>query len=67
VTTPLLVDLDHAAKMLSISRRSVQQIIYNGALPSVTVGRRRLIASADLEAFVDQLRQDSGRPELKVV
>lgn len=67
MTTPLLVDLDTAAATLSISRRSVQDLMYTGALPSVKVGRSRRIAVLDLEAFVAQLRQDSEHMVLKVV
>jgi len=60
--TPLLVDLDAAAASLSLSRRSVQKLIYDGRLPSVQVGRRRLITAADLDAFVDRLREGAGHP-----
>jgi len=62
MTNPLLVDLDEAAVLLSVSRRSVQTLVYEGRLASVQVGRRRLIAMPDLEAFVDRLREDSGHP-----
>lgn len=66
--SPLLVDLRQASALLSVSSRAVQQLVYDGHLPSVKVGRRRLIASADLEAFVDRLRQEGTRPaDLAVV
>jgi excisionase family DNA binding protein len=58
----LLVDLDEAAQQLSVSRRSVQSLIYDGALLSVTVGRRRLIALVDLEAYVHELRSGGSDP-----
>ena len=67
MTSPLLVDVDEAAALLSLSRRSVQQLMYSGALPSVKVGRSRRVAAVDLEAFVAHLRQDGDRPELRVV
>jgi excisionase family DNA binding protein len=56
VTGELLVTLDEVARRLSLCRRSVQQLIYDAALPSVRVGRRRLVAVVDLEAFVSDLR-----------
>lgn len=54
----LLLTLDDAAHRLSLSRRGVQGLIYQGALHSVKVGRCRRIAVADLEAFVNGLREE---------
>jgi excisionase family DNA binding protein len=64
VTDKLLLDLNDVAQSLSISRRLVQQLLYDGALPSVLVGRRRLIARADLDAFVERLRVERVHAEL---
>jgi excisionase family DNA binding protein len=62
---PLLVTLDDAAAMLSISRRSAQSLIYSGELPSVKVGRSRRIAAVDLQAYVARLRHKQlGRLEV---
>ena len=55
----LLIDLDQAAAQLSISRRSVQGLIFSGDLRSVKVGRCRRIAVEDLEAYVERLRESS--------
>ncbi len=68
----LLVSLDDAAAMLSLSRRSVQALVYAGGLPSIKVGRSRRIVLADLEAFVDELRLQQAEetktpPRLKAV
>jgi excisionase family DNA binding protein len=52
----LLLDLPQVAEALSLSLRSVQSLIYAGRLRSVTVGRSRRVAVADLEAFVEDLR-----------
>jgi excisionase family DNA binding protein len=52
----LLLDVNEAAQELSVSRRTVQGLIYDGALASVTVGRCRRIAVVDLEAYVHELR-----------
>jgi excisionase family DNA binding protein len=62
-----LVGLDEAAEQLAISRRSVQQLIYRGELPSVLIGRSRRIAVEDLEAYVQRLRTESDHPRLSVV
>ena len=64
----LLVDLDHAAAALSISRRSVQQLIFDGQLRSVKVARRRLVARTDLEAYAQRLIDEATpAPQLAVV
>ena len=67
MTDQLLVDLNEAAARLSVSRRTIQGLIYQGELPSCTVGRRRLISVASLEAFVDRLRAESEPAPLAVL
>lgn len=69
MTGELLVDLDEAGRRLSLCRRSVQQLVYDGALPSVKVGRSRRIPVIDLEAYVNSLREanDRGTASLAVV
>ncbi len=57
----LLVNLDEVSAILGgISRRSVQQLIFDGSLPSVKLGRRRLVAVSALDAFVRRLQADNG-------
>jgi excisionase family DNA binding protein len=56
----LLLSLDQAAAALSLSRRTVQTLIYSAELPSVKVGRSRRVAVADLHAYVDRLRHEVG-------
>jgi excisionase family DNA binding protein len=48
---PELVDIPRAAKILSISTRGVYRLL-EGDLPSVRIGRRRLINIAAIEAFI---------------
>jgi excisionase family DNA binding protein len=50
--TPLLIDLRAAAKLLSLSTRTVWQMATDGALPSTRIGRRLLFSTAALERFV---------------
>ena len=52
----LLLDLPQVAETLSLSLRSVQNLIYAGRLRSLTIGRSRRVAVADLAAFVESLR-----------
>lgn len=52
----LLLDLPQVADALSLSLRTVQNLIYDGQLRSLTVGRSRRVAVSDLVAFVEDLR-----------
>ena len=49
-----------AGRALSISRSKTQELIRSGALPSVKIGRRRLVRVRDLRAYVDRLSSDQG-------
>ena len=53
----LLVDLDEAARRLAMCRRSVQALVYAGELRAVRIGRSRRISVAELETFVNGLRE----------
>jgi excisionase family DNA binding protein len=57
--TRLLLSYDEAARRLGIGERTVRGLVYAGRLPAVRVGTRRLIAQADLDAFVAELRQET--------
>jgi excisionase family DNA binding protein len=69
VSGELLVDLDEAARRLSMCRRSVQSLVYAGELRAVRIGRSRRIPVIDLEAYVNSLREanDRGTASLAVV
>ena len=62
----LLVPLAVAASMLSLSRQTLYNWSYNGALPfaSFRIGGRRMVRRADLEAYVAGLAggNDLARP-----
>jgi excisionase family DNA binding protein len=45
---PLLLTLDAAAQALSVSRRTIERMVYGGQLQSITIGSRRLVRTADL-------------------
>jgi excisionase family DNA binding protein len=52
----LLLTIEQAAERLNVSRRFLYDYVANGSLPSVTLGRRRLIRRSDLEQFVRDLQ-----------
>lgn len=51
-TTPLLISVTEAAKLLSIGRNTAYDLIAAGRLPSVKLGRRRLVSVAALTAWI---------------
>ena len=51
-----LVTIPVAAKLLGVSRSKLYELLGEGALPTVRIGRSRRIAIADLEAFVGRCR-----------
>lgn len=53
----LQVRIEDAARMLSMSPRSVRRLIAEGKLPSVGRGRLRRIAVKDLHRFIDENRE----------
>jgi excisionase family DNA binding protein len=58
----LLVTVDEAARQLSIGRSHLYEYLLSGSLPSIRIGRSRRIATRDLNAFIERLRDDCGDP-----
>ncbi len=56
----LLVTVDDAARRLSIGRSHLYEYLLRGSLRSIRIGRSRRIAARDLQAFIDQLFQDTA-------
>jgi excisionase family DNA binding protein len=52
---PLLYTPDEAARLLAIPRTRVYQLMAEGTLTYVHLGRRRRISATSLEAFVSSL------------
>lgn len=50
--TPLLVSQTEAARLLGVERTTVWRMLKRGELDSVTIGSRRLVTMASLEALV---------------
>ena len=62
-TPPLLVGVPEASRLLGMSPASVKRMVSSGALPSVLAGPgggRRLLATADLAAYVAGLERQHG-------
>ena len=56
--TALLMNLDDVGHVLGgVSRSTVNRLIRDGELPGLKVGGRTFVARADLEAYVDTLRE----------
>lgn len=60
MAAPLLLTTDSAADLLALSERKVRQLIAEGELPAVSVGRARRIRACDLAAYVDRLGRPAG-------
>jgi excisionase family DNA binding protein len=55
----LLLSYEEAAQRLGIGERTLRGLVYAGRLPAVRLGARRLLAQADIDAFVGQLREEA--------
>ena len=55
-TTPLLVRVDDAAKLLSLSRSVVYELVAQGKIESVVGGKSRRVIVASLHTFIAQHR-----------
>ena len=54
---PLLMTLDQAAEVLSLSRSSIQRLINSGLLPSGKVGGSRRIPTSAVSEYVADLTE----------
>jgi len=57
---PVLVRVEEAARLLSISRSKAYELIAAGELASVTIGRARRVPMDALAAFVASLRAEAA-------
>ena len=56
-----LLSVDHVAKALAVSERTVRRIIASGELPIVRLGRSVRIRQLDLDALIGRQLQADGR------
>lgn len=54
------LSVSEVAERLGVSRRFLEREFASGALPTVRLGRRRLIRPADLERYVTDRLETSG-------
>jgi excisionase family DNA binding protein len=47
-----LIGISHLAERLGLSRRTIHRILSKGELPSLQIGRRRLIRLSDVGAWL---------------
>lgn len=57
-TTTKLVTVDEACEHLRVGKTLLYELLGSGELPSLTIGRRRLIPSAALDAFIEAKTTD---------
>lgn len=51
----LLVTVEEASELLGIGRTGAYELVMRGVIPSVKIGRRRLVVRAALAEYVQQL------------
>jgi excisionase family DNA binding protein len=49
---PLLLSIQEAASLLRLGRTQTYELVMGGRIPSVTIGRRRLVLRTGLEEFI---------------
>lgn len=57
MTEQLLHPMEDAADRLGVGLTTIKQLIRDGEIETVRIGRRRLIAATVLEAYVAKLSQ----------
>lgn len=55
---PLAYEVPQVAVLLPITERQVWRLIDDGSLPSFKIGRRRLVAAKDLDAYVERKKAE---------
>ena len=59
---PLLVRVEEAARLLSLSRSTIYEMMDSGELPSIRRGAARRIPLAALREWVEAHAKDNARP-----
>lgn len=52
-----LLTIDEVADRLRVGKRTVERFVATGEIPSVKVGRRRLVPQTELERYVRQAQR----------
>lgn len=56
ITQTRLISVGEAAEIIGLSRSKVYELLADGLLPSIRIGRTRRIDIADLDTFIDRHR-----------
>jgi excisionase family DNA binding protein len=56
----LLLTMMEAAAQLRLGRTQTYELVMGGRIPSVTIGRRRLVVRTGLEEFIRELIAEQG-------
>lgn len=59
MVTRLLYSIADAAELLSLGKRKVEELVRDGDVETVLIGRRRLIPADALTDYVDRLKATS--------
>jgi excisionase family DNA binding protein len=59
-----LIGINHLAERLELSRRTIQRILAKGDLPSLQIGRRRLVKLSELHRWLDGCRAQPPRQNI---
>lgn len=57
MTDELLVTVREAGRRLGVGRSTTYKLLRQGAFPSILIGSSRRISGADLEAFIEHLKE----------
>lgn len=57
--SPRLYSIDAAAGELGIGKTKVEELVHDGVLETVYIGRRRLVPAEALDEYVERLRSAS--------
>jgi excisionase family DNA binding protein len=55
--TPLAYDVERAAQLLGLGRTTTWELVRSGVIPTISIGRRRLVTRAALEDYISGLVQ----------
>lgn len=58
--TPLLITIEEAADFLRLGRTTTYELVMRGEIPSVKIGRRRLVVRSGLSSYVERLSNAKG-------
>lgn len=59
MTARLLYSIDESADLLSLGKRKVEELVRDGDIETVTIGRRRLVPAEALTDYVTRLKAAS--------